>query len=73
MYLLKIICMKVENITFLDSLNCRPFALRKLPEAFGLESSKVVVPALFQHAQKPRPSWPHTRRVILRRAWHESL
>jgi hypothetical protein len=37
---LKIMCMKFEHITFLDSLSYLPLPLRKLPEAFGLNSSK---------------------------------
>jgi hypothetical protein len=36
----KIMCMKVEHITFLDSLNYLPFPLRRLPNAFGLTSRK---------------------------------
>jgi hypothetical protein len=39
--------MKVENITFLDSLNYLPFPLRKLRDAFGLTSSKSLYPHWF--------------------------
>jgi len=33
---LKIICMKMQHIHFLDSVSYMPMPLRKLPEAFGL-------------------------------------
>jgi hypothetical protein len=39
-----IMCMKVEHITFLDSLNYLPFPLRKLHDAFGLTSRKSWYP-----------------------------
>ena len=32
----QIMCLKVANVTWLDSLNYLAMALRKLPEAFGL-------------------------------------
>jgi hypothetical protein len=35
-----IICSKVENISWLDSLNYSAMSLRKLPEAFGLTAQK---------------------------------
>jgi len=41
---LKIMCMKLEHLVFLDSLSFLPCALRKLPEAFGLSSSKSWYP-----------------------------
>ena len=37
---LKIMCMKMEQLDFLDSVSFLPCALRKLPEAFGLSASK---------------------------------
>ncbi|GFG35830.1 hypothetical protein Cfor_01158 [Coptotermes formosanus] len=43
----KIMCMKVELITFLDSLNYLPFPLRKLPDEFGLMSRKSWYPHYF--------------------------
>jgi len=36
----KIMCMKIEHLVFLDSVSFLPCALRKLPEAVGLVSSK---------------------------------
>ena len=36
----KIVCLKVENVTWLDSLNYMPMALRKLPEPSGLSAEK---------------------------------
>jgi hypothetical protein len=36
----KIMCTRTENLVFLDSVSFLPFALRKLPEAFGLSASK---------------------------------
>jgi len=43
----KIICMKINLVTFLDSISFMPMALRKLPEAFGLSASKSWYPHLF--------------------------
>ena len=43
----KIMCMKIQNVTFLDSISFMPMALRKLPEAFGLSASKSWYPHLF--------------------------
>jgi len=37
---LKIMCLKMEQFMFLDSLSFLPFPLRRLPEAFGLTASK---------------------------------
>jgi hypothetical protein len=41
---LKIISMKMQHIHFLDSISYLPMPLRKLPEAFGLSSSKSWFP-----------------------------
>ena len=41
---LKIMCMKTEHLVFLDSVSFLPYALRKLPEAFGLSASKSWYP-----------------------------
>ena len=41
---LKIICMRVEHLVFLDSVSFLPFALRKLPEAFGITVAKSWYP-----------------------------
>ena len=40
----KIIIMKLENLVFLDSVSFLPCALRKLPEAFGLQATKSWYP-----------------------------
>ena len=37
---MKIMCMRVEHLVFLDSVSFLPFALRKLSEAFGLTIAK---------------------------------
>jgi len=37
---LTIMCMKMENLIFLDRVSFLPCALRKLPETFGLSASK---------------------------------
>ena len=37
---MKIMCMWVESLVFLDSVSFLPFALRNLPEAFGLTVAK---------------------------------
>jgi hypothetical protein len=39
---LKIIIMKMEHLVFLDSVSFLPCALRKLPEAFGLQAAKSL-------------------------------
>jgi hypothetical protein len=44
-------CMKVEHITFLDSMNYLPFPLRKLPDAFGLTSRKSRYPHYFNTSE----------------------
>jgi hypothetical protein len=44
---LKIICMTVQHLTFLDSISFLPMALRKLPEAFGLSATKSWYPHYF--------------------------
>ena len=36
----KIMCLKVKNVTWLDSLRYLAMPLRKLPEAFGLTVQK---------------------------------
>ena len=41
---LKIMCMKMEHLVFLDSVSFLPCSLRKLPEAFGLSASKSWYP-----------------------------
>jgi len=40
-------CMKTENLVFLDSVSFLPCALCKLPEAFGLSASKSWYPHYF--------------------------
>jgi hypothetical protein len=47
----KIMCLKVENVTWLDSLNYMPMALRKLPEASGLSAGKLWNPHLHNTAE----------------------
>jgi hypothetical protein len=47
----KIMCMKVEGMTWLDSLNYLAMPLRKLPEVFGLVSEKSRFPHLFNTAE----------------------
>ena len=44
---LKIMCMRVEHLVFLDSVTFLPFALRKLPEAFWLTVAKSWYPHYF--------------------------
>jgi hypothetical protein len=41
---LKIISMKKEHLVFLDRVSVLPCALRKLPEAFGLQAAKIMAP-----------------------------
>jgi len=44
---LKIISMKMEHLVFLDSVSFLQCALRKLPEAFGLQAYKSWYPHYF--------------------------
>jgi hypothetical protein len=44
-------CMNVEHITFLDSLNYLPFPLRKLPDAFGPPCRKSWYPQYFNTSE----------------------
>ena len=44
---LKIMCMKIQHLAFLDDVSFLPFPLRKLPEAFGLSASKSWYPHYF--------------------------
>ena len=39
--------MKIQHVTFLDSILFMPMALRKLPQAFGLSTTKSWYPHLF--------------------------
>ena len=41
---LKIICMTIEQLTFIDSISFMPCSVRKLPEAFGLTATKSWYP-----------------------------
>jgi len=41
---LKIMCMKMEHLVFLDSVSFLPCPLRKLPEAFGLMACRSWYP-----------------------------
>jgi hypothetical protein len=42
----------MEHLTFLDSVSFIPCPLRKLPEAFGLSSSKSWYPHYFNTEEK---------------------
>ena len=44
---MKIMCMKMQHLVFLDSVSFLPFPLRKLPGAFGLTAFKSWYPHLF--------------------------
>jgi len=44
---LKIMCMKMEHLVFLDSVSFLPCALRKLPDAFIISASKSWYPHYF--------------------------
>jgi hypothetical protein len=48
---LKNVCMKVEHLTFIDSVSFMPLPLRKLPDAFGLKATKSWYPHLFKTMQ----------------------
>ena len=37
---LKIVCMKIEHMLFIDSVTYLPTPLRKVPEAFGFHTNK---------------------------------
>ena len=44
---LKIVCMKIEHMLFIDSVSYLPMPLRKVPEAFGLGTTKSWYPHYF--------------------------
>ena len=44
---LKIMCMTMEHLVFLDSVSFLPFTLRRLPEAFDLTVAKSWYPHYF--------------------------
>ena len=44
---LKIVCMKIEHM-FIDSVSYLLMPLRKVPEAFGHDTTKILVFSLFQ-------------------------
>ena len=44
---LKIMCIQMEHLVFLDRVSFLPCALRKLPEAFGLSTSNSCYPHYF--------------------------
>jgi len=44
---LKIMCMRMDHLVFLDSVSFLPFPLRTLPEAFGLTVAKSWYPHYF--------------------------
>jgi hypothetical protein len=44
---LKVVCMRVKHLTFLDSASYLAMSLRKLPEAFGLVAKKSWYPHYF--------------------------
>jgi len=50
---LKIMCMKMEHLVFLDSVSFLLCPLRKRPEAFGLTDSKTWYPHLFNTEEYP--------------------
>ena len=48
---LKIMCMKMEHLVFLDNVSLIPCALRKLPEAFGMSASKSCYPDMTYYGE----------------------
>jgi hypothetical protein len=48
----KIMCLRVENVTSLDSPNYLAMPLRKMPDAFGLTVQKSWYPQLFNTAEQ---------------------
>ena len=63
---MKIMCMRMEHLLFLDSVSLLPVALRKLPDAFGLTDA-VMVPALFNYSSESRLWRKNPRHTVL---WH---
>ena len=57
---MKLMCMKVEGITWLDCLNYMAMPLRKLPEAFGPASEISWYPYLFNTAENMNYVGPMT-------------
>jgi len=44
---LKIMCMKMQYLVFVDSMSFLPCSLCKLPEAFGLTASRSWFPYIY--------------------------
>jgi len=51
MNVLKIMCMKIEHLVFLDGVSFLPYSLRKLPEAYSLTASKSWYPHYFNNEE----------------------
>jgi len=62
----KIMCLKVENVTWLDSLNYLAMPLKKLPESFGLTAQKSWHPLPVQHYGEHELCRSRARCLVLR-------
>jgi hypothetical protein len=60
-----IICLKVENVTWLEGLKYLAMSLRKLPEAFGL-GPEIAVTSFLQHYREHEVCGSRTRSLVLR-------
>ena len=55
---LKIVCMKIEHKLFIDSVSYLHMPLRKLPEAFGLDTTNSWYPHNFNKNTHLDYVWP---------------
>jgi len=65
---LKILCMKMEHVVFLDSVSFLPCSLRNLPEAFGMSAAKSWYPQYFNTVENLNYSRTYPRHYVL---WSE--
>ena len=61
---LKIICMTMEHLTFIDSISFMPCSQRKLPETFGLTGAKSWYPHYF-NTKENELCWRNSRWLVL--------
>ena len=62
---LEIICMKIAQLLFLDSVSFLPCPLRKQPNAFGLTASKSWYPHYFNTKENLNYIGPIPRSLVL--------
>jgi hypothetical protein len=70
----KILCLEIGGIKFIDSYNFLPFALAKMPSAFGLsELKKRLLSAFLQYDSQPELRGTLPRCTLLQSGRHASI